>query len=626
MRYIRKQSILFFLFLTGLLVLVPGYGNLAWAGPKAVTIVVKDRSQNPLEGAMVFVNDSTDLEGISDSQGMVQFSLMDGTYMLFAYLPDHRDHYSMFTVGGSDLELEVVLAPALSWTSTHTGPPQGIGSANGVRIAEAGGKIYMHMAVGGTPGVPGAGALTDFYAYDPDTDDWTALPNAPFGGQYGISTAYGPTPEGGDAIYIIRGYWAGQRTWLARFHIDEGQWETGLDYQIPWRTDLGGDYGGGSGFQDYPRNGAVMAWDGDDHIYLFPGSGYGYLAYDWYRYSVSQDSWEALDSLPHMQGPGNAAIWVDAEASGLDQDYLYVQFGLVPHGNYTQAEFWRYGLTSETWEQMASNGYGADDGSMLAWDGGRYLFHIPGAWEEQPWDRNVDQKREFMRYDLATDIWSHMEYSPYNRWGGWDDGGGMVRVGQSIYALKGGSDVSWAIGDNIAGGGSVPSNKFWSLSIPDETLYLTISIPEGSGRIMPPTGKHAHLPNTEVQLVAIPDSGYVFHSWRRDGQSFGNLPYTTLVMREGTQVEALFVDENTFVPHIPALEPLQAYYTHGSLHLSKLPSAGTLVVFDALGRLVKSWKVLSPGDHSFGFRPPAGMYVIRFVSKKPLAPVKVLVY
>ncbi|MEE4176658.1 MAG: hypothetical protein V2I46_04035 [Bacteroides sp.] len=626
MHHFGKQAVIFFLVLAGLLIVMPSKGQAAWYGPETVTIVVKDRSQNPLEGALVFVNDSTDLAGITDEQGMLEYSLESGTYMLFAYLPDHRDHYSMFTVEDAELELEVVLAPALLWATEPTGPPQGVGSANGVRLAEAGGKIYLHMAVGGVPGMPTAGALTDFYVYDPEADEWAALPNAPFGGQYGISTAYGPGPEGQDAVYIIRGYWSGQRTWLARYIVDNGQWETDLSYEIPWRPELGSPLDGGSSFQDYPRNGAVMAWDGDDHIYLFPGSGYSYLAYDWYRYSVSQDSWEALDALPHMQGPGNAAIWVDDEAAGLDQDYLYVHFGLVPHGNYTHAEFWRYGLVSESWEQMASHGYGADDGSMLAWDGERYLYHIPGAWEEDPWDRNVDQKREFMRYDLVTDAWSHMEYSPYNRWGGWDDGGGMVRVEQSIFALKGGSDVSWAIGDNIAGGGSVPSNQFWRFAIPEETLDLTISVTEGSGRIFPPEGGHALLPDTELQLMATPDSGYVFHSWRLDGQPFGNEATTTLVVRQGTLVEALFADENTFVPHIPALEPLQAYHAHGTLHLSKLPAEGTLMVFDALGRVAASWETPAPGDHSFRFSPPAGMYVIRFVSKKPVSPVKILVY
>ena len=608
------------------MVCLPGFGQVAWAGPERVTIVVKDRNQDPLEGVLVFVNDSIDLGGITDAQGLVEYSLESGTYLLFAYLPDHRDHYSMFTVGDNELELEVVLAPALSWATDPTGPPLGIGAANGVRLAGAGGKIYLHTAVGGTPGMPTAGALTDFYSYDPGTDEWTALPDAPFGGQYGISTTYGPMPDGGDAIYILRGYWTGQRTWLARYNIEAGLWETDLSHEIPWSTGLGSPIDGGSAFQDYPRNGAVMAWDGDDHLYLFPGSGYGYLAYDWYRYSVSNDSWEALDALPHVQGPGNAAVWVDDVAAGLDQDYLYVHFGLVPHGNYSEAEFWRYGMESQDWEKMAQHGYGADDASMLVWDGDSYLYHIPGAWEEDPWDRNVDQKREFMRYDLSTNTWSHMENSPYHRWGGWDDGGGMVRVGQSIYALKGGSDVSWAVGDNIAGGGSVPSSQFYRYSIPGETLDLTIIISEGSGRTMPPAGNHAHLADTEVQLLAIPDSGYVFHSWRRDGQPFGSLPYTTLVVREGTRVEALFVDENTFVPHIPNPEPLQAYYNHGTLHLSNLPGPGTLVAFDALGRAVTAWEVNVPGNHRLGFRAPAGIYVIRFLSNKPLAPVKIMVF
>ena len=505
-----------------------------------LSVLVVDEQQNPIEGGVLFIDGDPGTEAVTGPGGEASYQLAEGDYVLYAYAPGYLDRVVPVSMDNESIQLGVVMRPALFWSTAPANAPVGVGEANGVRLAAAGGKVYLRAAYGGPAGTTQYGALHDFYVYDPEHDEWTRLPDAPYAGLYGISTAHGPLPGGGDAIYIIRGFAAGQRTWMARYNIEGGAWESGLNHHIPWREDLGSQYSG-DGFQDYPRNGAVMVWDGNDHIYLFPGSGYGYAKYDWYRYSVVNDSWEAMDALPHRQGPGNAAVLVRADEAGLGQDYLYVQFGLSPAGSYTAAEFWRYGLGTGIWENMADHAYGADDGSMLAWDGGNYIYHTPGAYVEQLWDRGPEQKREIMRYCIAGNAWSEMEKAPYNRWGGWDDAGGIVRVGNTLYGLKGGSDVAWAGDGTISGGGDIPSDKFWKFSLHEHTVNLSMEAAIGNGRTYPPKGTHTYLQGSEAGLLAVAGDEWRFEEWTLDGGHFSQEPSITLEAGYDMKVQAVFV-------------------------------------------------------------------------------------
>ncbi len=528
-----------------------------------LTVNVLAPGEEALEGAVLFVNDVHDSEQVTGHDGVVSFQLEAGTHLIYSYAAGYLDRILPILMEGEDKEIEITHQASLLWSTEPANAPIGIGEANGVRLAAAGGKLYLRVAYGGPAGGTQYGALHDFYVYDPTDDTWTQLPDAPYAGLYGITTAHGPTSGGTDAIYIMRGYPAGQRTWMARYNIDAAAWEPGLNHQIPWRYDLGNQYNG-DGFQDYPRNGAVMVWDKDDHIYLFPGSAYSYEKYDWYRYSVSSDSWEDMDALPHRQGPGNAAVLVEAGAAGLDQDYIYVQFGLSPVGDYTAAEFWRYGLDSGQWENMADHAYGADDGSMLAWDGSNYIYHTPGAYVEQLWDRGQDQKRELMRYDISLDSWTEMEKTPYNRWGGWDDAGGIVLIGDQLYGMKGGSDVAWAEDEFVSGGGDIPSDKLWRFTIPQDTRNLTLLDAEGQGYTYPAPGVYTHPAGSQAELLAVPSGGWEFSGWLLDGTSYPGEASMSLPVTEDMTVQAVFMPE-TFILYAspPVLYNLNYPVGHG---------------------------------------------------------------
>ncbi|TVQ16516.1 MAG: T9SS C-terminal target domain-containing protein [Bacteroidetes bacterium] len=579
---------------------------------QAVAIMVVDLSGYPIENAVVIFNDNPALMGVTDDKGRAEFSLPAGNYQMVSYRHNYLDYHTELTLGNQDTSYTISKAPSVNWTTSPSDAPVGVGEKNGMRLAAAGDKVYLWAAYGGEPGTTNYSSLTDFYEYDIPTDSWSKLPDAPFGSDYGLSTAYGKTPQGKDAIYIIKGRWTGQRTWLARYSIENNLWENDLAHQIPWREDLGNQYYGDN-FQNYPRNGAVMVYTDEDFMYLFPGSGYGYEKYDWYRYSITANSWEDMGALPHRQGPGNAAVWVRGEEAGTDQDYLYVQFGITPSGNYTHAEFWRYGLQTQQWENMADHQFGADDGSALVWDGHEYIYHSPGAYQEQSWDTGHSQKRELMRYHILTNTWESMERAPYNRWGGWDDGGGMAFAGNAIYVMKGGDDIAWAEGEAPASGGDIPNNMLWKYMTGDNNYQLSVQPSAGSGSINLDQGSLLYPDGEQIHLSAIPEQGWDFSKWLVNGEYFCDNSTNTLVMHENKILQAVFTEQHTNVETPPRLN-IAAYTHNQTFHFQSGEPKARLEMFDVMGRSVWQKQNIPAGNHTFEPGLMQGIYIVRITS------------
>ncbi len=361
-----------------------------------------------------------------------------------------------------------------SWSDLPADPPVGVGSCNGHRLAVTNGMIYFWPAYGGSPGEKGE-VLRDFYRYNPVRNAWKRLENAPFGSGYGLATSSGITPSGDNAVYILKGSPFGQKSWFARYTQESG-WKM-LNHRIPFEKSS-------TSSQSHPRNGSTLVWDGENHIYLFPGSSYSHPGQtDWYRYSIPEDSWEFMGQLPHWNGPGNAAVLVKRD----NKEYIYAMIGMYHFGepyfggynllgsidNYNGTKFARYDLDSEEWNVIDNCGpdsdhkYGADDASSLVWTGGDYIYHTPGAYEETVTDlERFNQKRKFMRYCMETGEWEELGETFYSEYGGWDDGGGVVFVDNKIYGLKGGDDVARIHDFEVVGGGGVSSNEFWSYSLP----------------------------------------------------------------------------------------------------------------------------------------------------------------
>jgi hypothetical protein len=362
------------------------------------------------------------------------------------------------------------------WT-TLTGPPVGAANCNGHRIGTIGGKVYYWVGTGDTPGteVPtieyGMSIINkQFYVYDPSNpgDGWTRLTDVPFAPEsnyvYSLGVSEANNKYGDPAIYAVTSTAYNNSMQFACWTESEAWTGLSTDLSSLWYGCY--KHGEGSYTIGKTRNGAEMVWDGADAIYLFPGSGYGYSCYDWYKYTISTNKWSAMTpaipGTPHgaesgddpKNGPGNAACRV---VIGGDT-YIYVQFGHTPSGAYESAQFWRIKVlpTLGSWEQRTKTKYGADDGSDLVWDKGDTIYAMPGAYEE---GLSASEESHFLRYSISKDTWEELLSIPVPSTGGVDDGGSMVMIGNNIYVLKGGSDTP-------AGGGSTADNYFFSYGIP----------------------------------------------------------------------------------------------------------------------------------------------------------------
>ncbi len=293
-------------------------------------------------------------------------------------------------------------------------------------------------------------------------DNWVALENSPFLSPYAIGVT-----GAGTNVYIIRGYWGDPKVRFARYNPSRG-WQE-LDGNVPFPE----------GSRQYVRNAVAMVWDEGDFIYMMGGSGYfsDQSSYrDFYRCSISNESWERLADTPAWQGPGNAMTLVTDE---FGNKFIYAVMGCYSdgyEGNLSEpglsgkTEFWRFNLQTLDWdEQLGIPWYGADDGSSLAWAGGDHIYHLPGAFEE---GLDPDEKRYLMRYSISNESWERLALTPHKEAGGIDDGGSMVWDGSDyLYVVKGGDGQS----------GSEMARDFWRYSISSNSWEILASLPEGVG-------------------------------------------------------------------------------------------------------------------------------------------------
>jgi len=125
---------------------------------------------------------------------------------------------------------------------------------------------------------------------------------------------------------------------------------------------------------DTVKQGACLAYTGGDYIYALRG----YDTTDFWRYSISENSWTSMTSTPAKVGLGGALAYTGG-------DYIYAL-----RGNNT-TDFWRYSISENSWTSMTStpdtNWYGAS----LAYTGD-YIYALRGG-----------NTTDFWRYTVGGD-------------------------------------------------------------------------------------------------------------------------------------------------------------------------------------------------------------------------------
>jgi parallel beta-helix repeat protein len=289
-----------------------------------------------------------------------------------------------------------------------------------------------------------------------DGGSWVAVSHSPGIFNYGVAVT-----GNGENIYIMNSstspppyckFWCYKPT--------DNSWET---LAVPKD---GGD-------TVWAKNGTCMAGDDGNYIYALFGGSYGDTGgdarYYFYRYSISDNSWERLENTPGGQGAGDAITWVPGSALGTQTDWIYAIVGAKWGSN--QTTFCCYNIDSDSWETLTYNpswsGDGSDDGSSLVWAGGDYLYALQG--EQHETNENLD--RAFARFDLTDNSWDDLPDIPEE--GGVADGGSLVWVGGSY------SDNIYALGGAYVGPGETPGDNFYCYSISENSWTQLESLPYG---------------------------------------------------------------------------------------------------------------------------------------------------
>ncbi len=125
----------------------------------------------------------------------------------------------------------------------------------------------------------------------------------------------------------------------------------------------------------------------DGYLYALKGYNTSYF----YRYSIESNSWEQLTSLPVNVGEGGSLCY---PGTG---DYIYALIG-----NNTEY-FYKYSISSNTWTQLSSLPSKVYYGGRLLYPGiGDYIYAITG-----------NHTKFFYRYSISQDTWEELEEIPY---------------------------------------------------------------------------------------------------------------------------------------------------------------------------------------------------------------------
>ncbi len=265
------------------------------------------------------------------------------------------------------------------------------------------------------------------------SSNWTEKADTPSAGGYG-EAAVGTD----DYIYIARCMYASSTPYFWRYNPKTNIWDSMNTSALP----IGAF-----------RNGAALTWDYVDSIYALLGGRYSDINRRlFYRYDISNNSWEQLTDTPHAQGAGDVIAW-----SGYDNQ-IYALLGSKEHGT----AFTSYNFSENSWNTLPfnPNWTTTDDGASLVWTGGKYLYALRGEYDE------TVPNGDFARYHIPTKMWEDM--SPINESEGVADGGSLLWSDvypDFIFALGGGSCSEY------------PGYNFYRYSISSDKWKQLESIP-----------------------------------------------------------------------------------------------------------------------------------------------------
>lgn len=222
-----------------------------------------------------------------------------------------------------------------------------------------------------------------FWRYDPATNQWARMANAPFAFGIGSDLRFST----GSTIYAVFGLYTKK---FASYNITTNTWTVLTDTP------------------DVVGNGGSITYDGTN-IYLLRGQS----SQDFYRYNIALNTWTVLTGV-------TATISNGADLVAGDNGYLYAFRGT------NTLSFYRYDIAAGTWSDplVADLPTGANmngDGNAMLVNG--YIYKLRSA-----------SQRTWYRYSIAGNSWGQLVDAPLTI-----SNAGMIYVsGQDkIYVFRG---------------------------------------------------------------------------------------------------------------------------------------------------------------------------------------------
>jgi hypothetical protein len=109
--------------------------------------------------------------------------------------------------------------------------------------------------------------------------------------------------------------------------------------------------------------------NGNHCLYTFQGNN----LLPFMRYEIETDTWISSTSTPLEMAAAPAAVYNGGAMVEGPSGYIYATRGA------TLPTFWRYDIANKTWLQLDDAPKNFDYGSILSYDGNRYIYAMPGA-------------------------------------------------------------------------------------------------------------------------------------------------------------------------------------------------------------------------------------------------------
>jgi hypothetical protein len=271
-----------------------------------------------------------------------------------------------------------------------------------------------------------------FYSYEPETDTWETLTNAPANVHYGGYLV--PGPEG--YLYGARGY---NTSSFWRYDIDADEWDT---------------------MASAPKNfnyGSSLSFDGERYIYALPGNDDAF-----YRYDTQNNIWTTLTNAEFgnpNEGDGQRTY------RGSDSVYDGTNAVYVLQGNY-YPYFSKYAIDddaerneeADTWTPLAESPIGVYSGGSLAYDADESAIYMLSG----------NYRQNFFKYEIDGDSWEQLPEIPAYA----EYGASLSVVDGYVYATRGAGSTAFYRFNIDENSWETPSSGFFGPTTNTSGTYL----------------------------------------------------------------------------------------------------------------------------------------------------------